>query len=341
MNEVQNMPIAQTEVTPEEMDSPSTAAVVALATSPDYQHDSTIYAATLAGLYRSSDGGQTWQGLELAAPNLPLLSVAVSDAGTEGPVLFVGAVEGGLLRGTGGGKNWSLGYFGGRQLHCASLALSPAFRQDGQAFAGTLSDGVFQSRNRGESFEARNFGLLDLNVLALAISPNFSQDETLYAATATGLYRSPNAARAWREVAAPVADVPVQCLAIGATETAHGILFAGTDGSGVYHSEDRGMTWHSCGTTLADRCINGLALSADFIQDQTVFALTDSELYVSRDGGKLWERSAEVPEGLCLAVTPTFSSGGPVLVGRAQQGVLLSSDLIQWQTASVVPAASH
>jgi photosystem II stability/assembly factor-like uncharacterized protein len=207
-------------------------------------------------------------------------------------------------------------------------------------FAGTMSDGIFQSRTRGDSWEARNFGLLDLNVLALAISPGFGQDETLYAATSSGLFRSPNGARAWREIASPSTDAPVQCLALTAQAAGPGSLFAGTDGAGIFRSDDRGATWQRSGATLADACVNGLALSPSFARDRTVLAITDAELHVSRDAGEHWERCAVVPGALCLAIAPTFPNEGPVLVGRSRQGVDRSSDLIAWRTTAVVQPAT-
>lgn len=332
-------PTEHADSTPEPADAPPREAVLALAPSPDFARDSTVFAATMSGLYRSRDGGRTWERQEIVAQDVPLFSVAVSPAFADDGLLFAGAVEGAMLLGTGGGTHWSVALLGGQRLHCVTFALSPEFHRDGIAFTGTMSDGIFQSRNRGQIWEARNFGLLDLQVLALAISPGFGQDETLYAATPSGLFRSPNGARAWREVASPSVDAPVQCLAIPALPDGAGTLFAGTDGAGVFRSGDRGATWQPAGAELADSCINGLALSPDFARDRTVLALTDADLFVSGDAGAHWERCAAAPEALCLAVAPTFPDGGPVLIGRARQGVHRSSDLAHWQTSPVVPAS--
>ncbi|MDB5056957.1 MAG: hypothetical protein JWO59_429 [Chloroflexi bacterium] len=327
-------------MTAESVNAPSREAVLAMEASPDFARDTLVFAATMSGLYRSRDGSRTWERIETAWRDLPLFSVAVSPGFASDGLLFVGAVEGGLLRGVCGGASWSLADFGGERPHCATLALSPEFARDGMAFAGTMSNGVFHSRTRGETWEARNFGLLDLHVSALAISPCFGQDETLYAATPSGLFRSPNGARAWREVAAPSADALVQCLALAAPAVGPVTLFAGTDGAGVFRSDDRGGTWQRTGTALAEATINGLILSPYFARDHTVLALTDSELYLSRDAGMHWECRAWASGALCLAVAPTFPGGGPVLIGRTWQGVERSSDLVHWQTFPVVRAST-
>jgi photosystem II stability/assembly factor-like uncharacterized protein len=330
-------PAEHANLTPEPADVPPREAVLALAPSPDFVRDSTVFAATMSGLYRSRDGGGSWERQHIVAQDLPLFSVALSPAFADDGLLFAGAVEGGLLLGTGSGAQWSLTLLGGQPLHCVTLAPSPAFRRDGTLFTGTMSEGIFQSRNRGGSWEARNFGLLDLQVLALGISPGFEQDETLYAATASGLFRSPNGARAWREVTSPSENAPTLCLAIPEPPLGPGTLFAGTEGTGLFRSEDRGATWQLAGAELAESCINGLALSPDFAGDRTVLALTDGDLFISRDAGDHWEHCAATPEALCLAVAPTFPGGGPALIGRARGGVDRSSDLAHWQTSQVAP----
>ena len=55
------------------------------------------------------------------------------------------------------------------------------------------------STGGGLGWTAWNFGLLDLNVLCLAVSPDDAQDET--SPDRSGIFRSTNGGRAWREVA--------------------------------------------------------------------------------------------------------------------------------------------
>jgi len=85
----------------------------------------------------------------------------------------------------------------------SSLVISPNYTHDGTLLAGTMEDGVFRSADRGSHWVAWNFGLLDLNVLYVAISPHFACDEILFAGTETGIFRSTNVGRAWREMDFP------------------------------------------------------------------------------------------------------------------------------------------
>jgi hypothetical protein len=77
-----------------------------------------------------------------------------------------------------------------------------------------MEDGVLRSWDRGISWAGWNFGLLDLNVYALAISPEFRADETLFVGVESGVFRSGNGGRAWRETAFPMEAGPVLSLAI-------------------------------------------------------------------------------------------------------------------------------
>jgi photosystem II stability/assembly factor-like uncharacterized protein len=319
----------------ERVGTPVGGAVTALAVSPSYAHDATAIAATMAGLFRSRDGGSTWSRVGIGFTGLSLTALAVSPDFARDGLVLVASLEGGLLRVTGDGAVWASGDFQGRHVDISALAIAPDFARTGVAFAATMADGVYISRNRGANWEACTFGLLDLDVTALALSPSFERDETLFATTATGIFRSPNAGRAWREAGFPEDTPAVLCLAISPEFGADRLLFAGTDGAGLFRSCDRGATWQPAGSALRDACVNAVVLSPNFPADGTLLMATDCAVYVSRDAGESWSHCVQAPGALCLAVAPTFPDGGPVLVGLSAQGVLRSAgDLSNWQVAN-------
>lgn len=309
--------------------------VAGLAASPDFAHDGTFFAATMAGLYRSRDGGKSWQRVGEGSTGLFLTAVAVSPAFAHDGMVLVVSLAGDVFRSADGGHIWIRGNFGGRRLNISALEISPNFSRDGVTFVGTMADGVFRSGDRGATWEPRNFGLLDLNVLDLAISPAFGRDETIFAATTTGVFRSQNGGRAWREVAFPSEAAPVQCLTISPDFAEDGTLFAGTEADGVLRSTDAGRTWQALGDVLPNACINALALSPNFPRDHTVLVATGSGVYVSHDAGESWSPCVELPGVLCLALAPTFPVGGPALVGLSQVGIYRSAgSLASWQMAN-------
>lgn len=56
----------------------ATAAVVCLAISPNYEEDTTIYAGTSRGVYKSADEGLTWQNINEGLDNKAIVSLLVS-----------------------------------------------------------------------------------------------------------------------------------------------------------------------------------------------------------------------------------------------------------------------
>ncbi len=62
--------------------------------------------------------------------------------------------------------------------------------------------------------------------------------------------------------------------------------------------------------------------------DKTLVALTEAALYVSKDAGQQWTRSAATPGAMSLALPPTFALDGDdltVVAGLAQDGVMRAS----------------
>src|SRR5579884_782183 len=80
--------------------------VSVIATSPRFATDQTVFAGTLAGLYRSTDGGQSWHpsGSGLNSPFID--AVAVSPLYERDHVVFVGTRQGGLFRSSDAGESW-------------------------------------------------------------------------------------------------------------------------------------------------------------------------------------------------------------------------------------------
>jgi photosystem II stability/assembly factor-like uncharacterized protein len=327
----------------------------ALAASPNYAQDGACFAARRSGLYRSVDGGSTWQdayaSLGLVAP-LATMAVAVAPGpgapgtGAMGDV-FAG-VAGGVLRSPDGGHSWLTTPLPSPPPVVSGLAVSPDYARDGTVLAATVEDGVFRSGDRGSRWELWNFGLLDLDVYCIALSPAFGGplassglassglgsggDETLYVGTETGIFRSTNEGRAWREVDFALDLAPVLSLALSPDYARDGCLYAGTESHGLYHSEDRGRTWERIGETspllagVPAQSVSALLLSPDYPAKPQILAMLADALIVSRDGGTTWEAwqmGLDLgPGAACVTAPLGLDPGAPLLVGLLDGRVL-------------------
>jgi photosystem II stability/assembly factor-like uncharacterized protein len=302
----------------------------ALAASPGFAQDQICFAGYGSGLYRSEDGGLTWQYAyqELDPPEpLATLVVAVSPGFEQDRTVFAG-VAGGVLRSVDGGTSWQVAALTSTPppLVC-SLVISPAYARDGTLLAGTFEDGVFRSANRGHDWTAWNFGLLDLNVLSMAISPGFGEDETLFVGAESGVFTSTNGGRAWREVEAFAPQwAPVLSLALSPGYAHDGTLFAGTESHGLLRSCDRGASWEQLGDELTIDAVNVVILTPEYPDKPDLLVLVGNVLLVSRDGGQSWsdwEGGVDIETDVASVIAPLgLDPGAPLLVGRAEGGVL-------------------
>jgi len=305
--------------------------VYALVASPACDRDGVCFAARASGLYRSVDGGATWQpayaSLKLDS-DLATPAVAVSPDFASDRTVFAG-VAGAILRSHDAGQTWYASLLPSPPPVVSCLVTSPNYVQDGVIFAGTMEDGVFRSSDRGSLWVRWNFGLLDLHVLALALSPDFAQDETLFAGTESGIFRSTNGGRAWREVPFPTELAPVLSLAISPAFRQDGLIMAGTDAHGLHVSRDRGKTWSRLGEGVLEGSVNAVLLAVDFPTTPRVLAVTSAGVFTSADGGMRWRALAVgLPEDATVVTVSAplgLRPAAPLLLGLADGTVIAAA----------------
>ncbi len=247
------------------------------------------YAARQDGLHRVDAGGAAQNLYKSWRPDHDLPTAAVAHDAASG--LLLAGINGGVARSADGGANWEARPFRSPPPLVTCLALSPDFATDGCALAGTFEDGCFGSSDGGRTWRAQNHGLFDHSVFCLALSPRFSEDGRVYAGTSSGIYRSDNGGRLWRDLLMPAGDETVLSLAL----SVDGALYAGTEAHGLLRSADAGETWETL--LAADGAINGLALA----RNGAIIAQVDDSVLTSFDAGASW--NTIVAEGVdCLAL---------------------------------------
>jgi photosystem II stability/assembly factor-like uncharacterized protein len=283
----------------------------------------TCYAARLSGLYHSPDEGVTWSpaftSLDLQE-RLSALAVVVLPDPEEESGVFIG-LNGAILHSADDGQKWEKALLPSPPPVISALTISPNFIEDGILFAGTLEDGVLFSSDRGQHWVAWNFGLMDLNTLCLAISPNFASDETLFVGTQSGIFRSTNGGRAWREIDLPVGFEAVLSLVISPNFTKETTLFAGTENRGVLHSTDAGQTWEPLAQSVLTGPINSILLGTDYSNKPEILVLQGGDLLTSGNGGntwKVWRKNELFKKEVTAVYAPNgIDPRAPALIGYA------------------------
>ncbi len=112
-------------------------------------HDSrTVYAATLNGMYKSTDAAASWTRIAQTLPD-QMISAMVLEHANPG-VLYVASREG-VHKSLDGGKSWEARNQGLQSLNIRSLAQSGIYAKT--LYAGTNGSGLYRTRDGGDTWE--------------------------------------------------------------------------------------------------------------------------------------------------------------------------------------------
>ena len=133
-------------VSPEVLKSSRALSVTKVKVDP--HHPESVYTATLTGLFKTTNGGQSWKKIGLDLPDYMLSDLIVDPINPD--ILYVSSREG-VQKSIDGGKTWRTINEGLDNLNIRALALSPLDPQ--VLYVGTNGSGLYRSRLAGESWE--------------------------------------------------------------------------------------------------------------------------------------------------------------------------------------------
>ena len=227
----------------------------ALALSPAYGADSTLFMASDATLRKSTDGGQSWRSLAMTTPadGFHVLELKASpDYATDRTLFATG--YGGTLRSTDGGETWVAV---GTHSPAYGLAISPnyaadrtvwhTFRAGESAGDGSPESAVLRSTDRGAIWGFATSGLpgvYEPYPFPLAASPRYASDKALFtmlsgqfvAGNSHSLYRALDGGNWWNDLGSAPGNPDPRELAVTAYGTGRLTAHAATTG-GVWHYE--------------------------------------------------------------------------------------------------------
>jgi photosystem II stability/assembly factor-like uncharacterized protein len=235
--------------------------ILALAIAPQDPH--VLYAATEgAGLYRSDDGGATWN--QLAWPDSIITGLAL-DPGSSSR-LFARLAYERVYSSDDGGATWTARWDGmATTSEIMSLSRSP--HNASVFYAGGVVD-LFKSEDGAAHWRRIGTEMAGQSIFYLAVDT--SSPETVYAGATKGLYRSDDGGQTWRLWAHGLVDITVTALAFHPIQPHR--IYAGTKYRGVYASDDGGRTWQPATAGMGALSIYELLAAAD---GRWLYAATD------------------------------------------------------------------
>ena len=318
--------------------------VTSIAISPDYNNDRTIFAATYqTGIYKSTDGGNSWiaasEGLDGALIN----AIAVSPTFPQDQQIFAASNKG-VYVSTEGGTNWMLLENSPNDVEISRISLSPTFSDDKEIFAGTYGKGVYRSSDAGSSWVAVNNGITDHYITSLAISPNFSQDRTVVVAGKdTGVFKSMDSGNTWQlldvglEDRTKQSDIHFRHLVFSPSYSTNRRIYAGMF-EGLFRSDDGGHTWRQL-NVYQPQFSRSVDISPNFLTDgKIVYSTYGGGIYRSATSGFSWvvgNTGLESRFVFSVAFSPDQSiyavdTGNPSRLYRSENAG------VSWKTVSVI-----
>ncbi len=294
----------------------------------DSQTPSTLYAATEVGMFKTVDGGETWQTANAGLAELNLTAAAVDP---QTPTTIYAAASGSrgpsnprrfpkIFKSVDGAGSWKMVSHVGETTpgpDLRILAVDPhrpttLFAAAGPPATGPRGGGphepggsgrggLFKSIDGGSSWRSISVDVTNRGIRALAIDP--ARPETIYAGIEVGgVWKSTDGGERWHDVNYGLTGLDLVPLALAIDLNAPATVYTGTSGGGIFKSIDRGGIWRPINTGLVNPNIDVLVV--DPRVSTTIYAGTRrGEVFRSTDGGGRWHlRNAGLGVGTDFAV---------------------------------------
>jgi photosystem II stability/assembly factor-like uncharacterized protein len=283
---------------------------------------------TGGGVYKTTDGGVTWQPASDGFFGGTVGAIAVDPRNPD--VVWVGGGEtcirgntshgDGLWKTTDGGKTWQ--FLGFREEHIAAIEIHPSNTDVvyvgvfGDPFKATANRGLYRTSDGGRSFQKILFVNDSTGVIDISMDP--TNPSVLYVAMwqayrtpwslssggiHSGLFKTTDGGVTWVNLTATAKGLPRGVLGkigVAVSPARPGRVWAliEHDSGGVYRSDDGGATWEYLNRErkLRQRAWYYTHIYADPKDPEVVYAL-NTGFYRSRDGGRTFPQQIRVPHG--------------------------------------------
>jgi photosystem II stability/assembly factor-like uncharacterized protein len=296
-----------------------------------YKGDSRVLVAgALDGVYRSNDGGETWERLSPAnsadIKNIESIAIDPKDPNT----VYAGTWHL-AWKTTDAGANW-------QHINKGMIDDSDVFSvivdhdNPSVVFASACS-GIYKSETAGNLF-SKIQGIPFSARRTRVLKQDPTNENIVYAGTTEGLWKSTDLGKMWKRVSSP--DVVVNDVVVDPRDS-NRVLLA-TDRSGVMASSDGASTWTTSNHGYAHRYVS--ALLADNKDDRTLYVgvVNDREyggVFHSNDAGQHWLQKAAGLGGKDVFALKQATNG--MLVAGTNRGVYsLEHNGSQWHSMNVV-----
>jgi photosystem II stability/assembly factor-like uncharacterized protein len=264
-------------------------AIVVIAVHPT--NPNILYVATNDYIYKTRDGGQTWENLSRGMSHSRVIAMAIDPgypatiyAGTKGDAVF---------KSYDGGQRWVSLRNGLDSVDISSVVNQFVFDpgSSNRLFVATTM-GVFETNDGGDSWKKRMDGMKEV-LMVFTLAQDSKRPWMLYAGTSGGVYRTVDRAARWDKInnglVAP--EIRSSSRALGVTVMAvdpfvPDTVYAATL-NGLYRTTTAGGEWIRIAQSLPDQMISALVL--DRARSGVLYVASREGIHKSINGGMSWQ----------------------------------------------------
>ncbi|MFM8552114.1 MAG: WD40/YVTN/BNR-like repeat-containing protein [Nitrospiraceae bacterium] len=262
-------------------------AIVSIALHPT--NADILYVATNESVYKTRDGGASWERMATDLSSYRVLSLALDPARPAS--VYAGTMGDAVYKSPDGGQRW-IAHNAGLKEHVSVVNRFVFDPRDSETVYAATTVGVFRSTDGGRLWDERMAGMKEVHIVfTLALDP--TRPNIFYAGTSGGAYRSLDGTATWQKVNTGLIPPEILDAALSLGVSTIVIdprnpdrVYAGTN-NGLFVSADRADTWTRIGQSLADQYISSLTI--DSTNPSVLYAGGRSGIYKSLDGGKTWQ----------------------------------------------------
>lgn len=292
----------------------------------------TIYAASWGGgVYKSLDGGRSWEYSSQGLENLTVVSLALDPQKPD--TLYAGTYHGKLFKSTDGGQNWALSSAGVQESAIVySIAVDPfrpstvymATRGLSNELTPPWAGVIYRSDDSGATWKAvlNDLGGRNYQDWAYTLAVHPTIPDLIFAATHEhGIIISEDRGQTWRISNSGITNLSTRALVFGPSDQVYTAVW---EKKGVFKSDDLGATWtqQENGTLGAQIYV----MDIDPSWPQTLYLATYNRgVLKTGNGGRRWRQSGleDVPIAT-VRVHPT--EPWRVFAGTSGDGLYASPD---------------
>lgn len=295
--------------------------------------------ATSKSIWKSIDGGSTWEAKnkskdKLSVASLDVLNIAINPENSQN--VLIGLKEGGFIKTENGGDIWQKTNFISERVY--GLAFDPFNPKI--IYAGGIWEGrgkIFKSEDSGENWK-EIFTAAQNGPFVISINIDNKNPRIIYATTSDNqAMKSEDAGGSWKNIYQ--AKSPILKLAIDKANS--NLIYAITLNGQVYRSKDAGTAFENVGKNISVRSAFSVDKNFSFLETDPqnsgwVYLTGKGGIIRSKNSGDSWEKVVALNDPgktpvTALAINPKNSR--ELIYGSGQAAYKSIDGGINWTTS--------